>query len=99
MFTFKLFSIRAVVAPSATIFVILLYFFKIGIQESNEGPAPMMKIDSFSISFLTPLYEFFLIVTNLTISMIERPFFLNNQNHLQFHYILLPSLIQSYDSN
>ena len=44
MFAFKLFSIIARVAPSATIFVILLYFFKIGIQESNEGPAPMMKI-------------------------------------------------------
>ena len=51
MFAFKLFSIRAVVAPSATIFVILLYFFKIGIHESNEGPAPMIKTDSFSIRF------------------------------------------------
>ena len=59
MFAFKLFSIRALVAPSATIFVILLYFFKIGIQESNEGPAPMMKIDSFSISFFNSVIRVF----------------------------------------
>ena len=60
MFDFKLFSIRALVAPSATIFVILLYFLKIGMQESNEGPAPMMKTDSFSISFFNSVIRVFL---------------------------------------
>ena len=46
------------VAPSATIFVILLYFFKIGIQEDNEGPAPIMKIILFSIRHLISVRVF-----------------------------------------
>ena len=49
---FKLFSIIAFVAPSATIFVIFLYFFKIEMQDDNEGPAPITKTGLFSIRFL-----------------------------------------------
>ena len=49
---FKPFSIIACVAPSATIFVIFLYFFKIGMEDGNDGPAPTMKTGLFSIKRL-----------------------------------------------
>ena len=50
-----LFSINALVAPSATILVIFLNFFKIGIDNDSEGPAPITKITCFSIFLLNLL--------------------------------------------
>ena len=38
-----LFSIRAFTAPSATIFVVELYFFKVGRDDKRVGPAPITK--------------------------------------------------------
>jgi len=68
-----------------------LYFFKIEMQDGNEGPAPITKTGLFSIRFLIFIIGVFLVITNLTIYMIECPSFLNNQNPSGYPDILIPN--------